>query len=688
MKKVTFVLFTIFTIFASNTQSQNLKRANKYFNRAFYSEAIPLYEKAIKEEMSFKAIKNLADAYYYLNNMQHASVHYKTLIKNYKTLLDESYYFKYATTLKANKKYNAANNVLLSYYKKHNAQKLATLKSSIEYLENVSALGNRFNIENLGINTVLSEFGAIQKGNDIIFAAPKKENDAFNKRYGWNGQSYLDLYTVPSKKTHLGDSLATSFSETINTKLHEATIVFTKDGKTAYFTRNNFTKGKRKKDSKKITHVQIYKTELINGKWVNISPLPFNNNEYSTEHPALSPDEKTMYFASDMPNGFGSFDIYSITINNDGTFDVPKNLGATINTPKKEQFPFASIDNKLYFSSNGHPGFGSLDVFVSSISNEKISKPDNIGFPVNSGYDDFSFTINSDTKEGYFASNRLEGKGGDDIYKIIEKQPLIIKNCKQSISGIITDINTNKILANALISININETELEKVYTDANGAFHFNVDCKTSYIITASKKEYQRKQKTVITTKKRGKDNDASLALKSIYEIEKEKSIALKLKALKEQELKTIAKNKLNLKIKEQIKQVIAKEKSIEKKKGRIVIKTEDINFDYKLWYLRRDTKKAIDKVIKLMKKYPEMVVEIGTHSDIRGKSRYNLDLSQKRATSARMFFMEKGIEPDRISAIGYGETKPIIKCKTEDSCTEEQHELNRRCEFIIKKIY
>ncbi|CAM1361460.1 Flagellar motor protein MotB [Tenacibaculum soleae] len=687
MKKITFVLLTAFTIFASNAQNEHLKRANKYFNRTFYNEAIPLYKKAIKDEISFEAIKNLADAYYYLNNMQQASANYKTLLKNYSKLLNESYYFKYATTLKATKKYNEANNILLSYYKKHDTLKLTTLKRAIKYLENVSALGNRFKIKNLNINTPQSEFGAIQKGENIIFATPKKEKNAFNKPYGWNGQSYLDLYTIPNNKIHLGDSLATSFSENINTKLHEATIVFTKDGKTAYFTRNNFIKGKRKKDSNKITHVQIYKTEFINGEWTNISPLPFNNDEYSTEHPSLSYDEKILYFASDMPNGFGSFDIYSVAINNNGTFDAPKNLGATINTSKKEQFPFASKDNKLYFSSNGHPGFGSLDVFVSTISNENFSKPDNVGFPINSGYDDFSFNINADTKEGFFASNRQEGKGNDDIYQIKEEKPLIIENCKQFISGIITDIDTNKALANTLIYISKDKNELEKVYTNVNGAFRFNVICEASYIITATKKEYQQKQKTIITTKERNKNNDASLALKSIAEIEKEKRIALELKTIKEKELKIKAKNKLELENKAKIEKIIASEKNIEKKNGKTIIKTEQINFDYNLWYLRRDTKKEIDKVIELMKKYPEMIVEIGTHSDIRGKSKYNLELSQKRATSTRMYFMEKGIEPDRIFAVGYGETKPIIKCKTEDSCTEEQHELNRRCEFVIKKI-
>ena len=697
MKKVTIVLFTLFTVFTINAQNQHLKRANKYFERTFYAEAIPLYEKAVKEGESFETIKNLADSYYYLNNMEKASVNYRYLLKNYRKFVDETYYIKYANTLKAIGKYKNAHNLLRNYYKKKNKEKLSALIKEIEYLENIEALGQRFAIENLGINTAESEFGAIQKGDSIIFAAPRKE--VYGKRFGWNGQNYLDIYKTHVNKIYLGDSVVLPFSGKINSKLHESNIIFTKDGKTAYFTRNNLVKGKRKTDTKKVTHVQLYRARFINGEWQYISSLPFNSDDFSTEHPALSVDEKTLYFASDMPNGFGSFDLYSVTINYDGSFSKPKNLGPTINTENKEQFPFVSDDNKLYFSSDGHPSFGSLDVFVSKISETSFSKPDNVGFPVNSGYDDFAFNINPKTKEGYFSSNRIGGKGGDDIYKIVEEKPLKIQECQQFISGIITDIDTDVLLSNALVLLIDEEgKELNRYITDNNGNFLFTIKCKASYVVKASKEGYTKEQKTIIVKKERNKNNDASLALKSLATIAKEKREASELKKLKEREalaLKQAKEQAQKIKDKEKLKVAIAKkkediianEKDIEKEKNRVVIKTDEINFDYKLWYLRRDSKKAIDKVITLMKKYPEMIVEVGTHSDIRGNNRYNLELSQKRATSVRMYFMEKGIEPDRISAVGYGETKPLIKCKTEDSCTEEQHEVNRRCEFIVVKM-
>ncbi|KAB1155229.1 OmpA family protein [Tenacibaculum aiptasiae] len=683
MKKIITILITIFIVSLSNAQiNRDLKRAHKYFNRTFYSQAIPLYEKVISENKSYEAIRNLADAYYFLNNMNKASKYYKLLFRKYRKIIKEPYFFRYANALKAQGEYNKANNLLRSHYKD---EQLSDLEKSIVYLENIAAIGNRYKIENLNINTENSEFGAIQKGNSIIFAAPKKE-EGYHKRFGWTGNNYLDIYEVSVNQ--INEENIKSFSSSINTKVHESNIIFTKDGKTAYFTRNNLVKGKRKKDNKKVTHVQIYKAELIKGKWKNITPLPFNSNEYSTEHPALSNDEKTLYFASDMPNGFGSFDIYSVTIHNNNTYGVPKNLGATINTEKKEQFPFVSKDGKLYFSSNGHPGFGSLDVFVSAITNNKYSKPDNVGLPINSGYDDFSFNINSDTKEGFFASNRLEGKGSDDIYKIVEEKPLVIEDCKQYISGIITDIDTEEILPNTTIILSNKTTnKVTEINTDNEGKFFFTVACETTYIVKAIKEGYKTEQRTLSLNKERKKNNDASMSLKSILQLEKEKREAIALQNAKEKELKRKQNLQLEIEKQKKIKEIIAKEKDIVPKNGQLVVRTDDINFDYNLWYLRRDTKKAIDKVIKLMKKYPDMVMEVGTHSDIRGNNKYNLELSQKRATAVRMYFMKNDIEPDRITAVGYGETKPIVKCKTEEDCSEEQHELNRRCEFVIKQI-
>ncbi len=682
--KIIFIL-TFFYFTCLNAQvDRNLVRANKYFERAYYSEAIPFYKKSLDNGYSFEALKNIADSYFYIAKYGKASIYYKYLVKNYKRLIDGTTYFRYAETLKAKNDHERANKVLSSYYKKHDSTKLAALEKSIKYLENVKAIGDRFTIENLSINTEESEFGAIRKGDTIIFAAPKKPEDGVHKTYGWTGDQYLDLY-----KTSAGNlSTVSPFSSEINTKVHESNIIFTRDGKTAYFTRNNYSNGKRKKDKNKVTHVQIFKAELVDGKWKNITPLSINNDNYSTEHPALSPDEKTLYFASDMPKGFGSFDIYSVAILPDGTLGLPENLGPEINTDKKEQFPFVDANNNLYFSSNGRNGFGGLDVFIAQINGDSVAKADNVGLPVNSGYDDFSFNINTTTKEGYFSSNRPTGKGNDDIYKIVEKKPLIIEDCAQFIAGTITDTDTQLTIANASITLKKGSNVIAKVSTDNDGYFKFDAGCNSNYVVIATKEGYTEEKAVLSLEEERKKVNDASLALKSLIKLEEERKAALALQQQKEHELRAQKAEQLEVDRKKKIKQAIAKEKDIVKENGELVIKTEEINFDYKLWYMRRDAKKASKVVIDLMKKYPDMIVEIGTHSDMRGNSRYNKELSQKRANSVRYYLIDEGIEPDRIKAMGYGEDKPLIKCKTESACSEEQHEINRRCEFVVKKIY
>lgn len=669
MKRIFTILIIVFSLQFINAQSQDLKIANRYFDRTYYSEAIPLYEDIINENRSFEIVRNLADSYYYTSDLKNAKKWYHYLIRTFGQNLDEEYYFRYIQTLKASGEYDEANEVKRQFLtKKNDTQALETLEKDIHELENVSAIGKRFNIENLRFNTKFSEFGAVKYGDKIVYSGIN--TGALSKKYKWNNENYLDLIMVADNSK---DSVSISFSDEINTRMHEGNAVFTKDGNTVYFTRNNSKNGKKVRNKQKISNLQIYRAELVDGKWTNIVSLPFNNDDYSTEHPALSNDEKTLYFASDMPGTLGSFDIFSVKIN-DGLFETPKNLGPTINTVKKEQFPFISKDEKLYFSSNGHFGYGSLDVFVSKMANGTFLKPENVGLPVNSGYDDFAFNINSDTKQGYFSSNRLEGKGGDDIYSLLETKPLIIEDCKQFIAGTVTDVDTKLPLENAIVVLqDATKETLETITTTADGTFRFTVGCEKSYTVLSSKEKYTKDSKSIKTNKERLKNNDASMALKSEESLKKEEQIATNLLVEKKK--------------KEKIATLLATEKDVIQDKDRLLIKTEPIYFDYDLWYIRKESKPILNRVIEIMKKYPDMVVEIGSHTDARGNNRYNLDLSSKRAASTRTYFIEQGIPAKRISSKGYGETVQIIKCVPEDSCSEEQHELNRRSEFVIKNL-
>ncbi len=710
MKKLLVIIF-VFSIQFINAQSKELTRAKRFFDKTYYSEAILLYQKLADESPSQEVIKNLADSYYYTNDLIKAQRYYRLLVQNYNQNLDREYYFRYAQTLKASNSYADANAVLKEYYANSTTSKDSIyFRNELKELENVSAIGNRFEIKNLVINTPNSEFGAVKFNGNLVFAGVKLKPGLFDKKYKWDNETYLNLVSVPLESINTPNVLVSYFADELKTGMHEANAVFTKDGKTVYFTRNNSKNGTKKRNDQKVSNLQIFKAELVEGKWKNIVSLPFNSPNYSVEHPALSADEKVLYFASDMPGTIGSFDIYSVNINK-GAYDTPRNLGPIVNTEKREQFPFVSNDNKLYFSSDGHLGYGSLDVFVSDIKGNEYSEPVNIGLPLNSNLDDFSFNIDSNTKEGYFASNREGGKGKDDIYQFKEIKDLIVEDCKQFIAGTITDVDTNLVLENATVILqDANKNTLNTITTSADGKFSFTVACESSYSVVAFKEKYTNESKSLVIGKVRNVTNDGSLALKSleaikleekeiaenkrkqeiILEEEKKKKDALAIIALNEATKKAKADEIVaaEAKKKEKVKQIIAQEKDVVKdNKDRLIIKTDPIYFDYNMWYIRKESKVVLGRVVALMNKYPDMVIEIGSHTDSRGNAKFNENLSQKRANSTREFIIESGINAKRVVAKGYGESVPIVKCKTDDACSEEDHELNRRSEFVIKNL-
>ncbi|MUH35628.1 flagellar motor protein MotB [Zobellia amurskyensis] len=712
MKKILFIWFILGLTLPTYGQ-QELKRADTYFERAYYSDAIPLYEQLLPRNKSSKLIKNLADSYYHTFDMKAAARWYGYLISNYGANVDESYHFKLNQSLKSIGEYEKAKKVLVDFYTEQGQNdKTIQIENNYTYIENVGAIGERFNIENLNINTSTSEFGAARIDSNLVYSASRKRSSGLPKLYRWNNENYLDLYTHPILKITLGDSLSTPLSTVINSKMHEGTFAITKDRKTIYFTRNS----KKKTEDDKISNLKIYRAEFVDGEWKNIITLPFNSDDFSTEHPALSPDETKLYFSSDREGGFGSFDLYSVTIQKDGFFGTPINLGKTINTDKKEQFPFLDNQGNLYFASNGHPGFGLLDIFISKENNGDFGKPDNLGLPVNSGYDDFSLSLDHNGNTGYFSSNRPGGKGSDDIYSFSETKPLLIEDCKQFIAGVLTDKTTKLPLANASIELlDANGNRIETITTSTDASFKFQIECSQEYLIKAYKEGYEDNSKSVISDTERNATKDGSLTLFSIEEreaqkakellakkeeaeklalvaiakqkeqekvaeinrIKKEKEVAVKKKATQEKEERERLKK---------IDGIIAKEDAIVRENQRIIIRTEEIHFDYSLWYVRREARERLAKVVAIMKQNPGMVIEIGTHTDIRGTSEFNRNLSQKRADSAKEFMVKNGIAKERVIAKGYGESQPIVKCETVESCTEEDHEWNRRCELIVVK--
>ncbi len=408
-----------------------------------------------------------------------------------------------------------------------------------------------------------------------------------------------------------------------------------------YFTGNNYGK-KLTRDSKGINHLKIYQSQKVDGKWTEATELAFNSDSYSTGHPALSKDGKKLYFASDMPGSIGDSDIFVVDVLEDGSFSSPKNLGPEINTEQKEMFPFIN-EEKLYFSSNGHPGLGGLDIYEATFDEENgFSTVKNIGMPINSNKDDFSYIVNEETKKGFFASNREGGKGFDDIYSF---KHLIVEDVTtniNAIAGIVTELLTGDVMPKALVQLlDENNVKLKEIETGEDGSFIFeDLDTNTKYILKTHKETFFVSELEIATM-----ENDTI-------------NVTAAMKKLKE---------------------MIDVEDGIRK------LKTEMIHFDFDKSYIREDASKELDKLIKVMTEYPNMVIKIASHTDSRGSAVYNDYLSEKRAKSTREYIISQGIDANRIeNAIGYGEQQLLNECNGRVACPEGKHYLNRRSEFII----
>ncbi|MEL6919023.1 MAG: OmpA family protein, partial [Bacteroidota bacterium] len=434
---------------------------------------------------------------------------------------------------------------------------------------------------------------------------------------------------------------AIKFSKKINTKYHEASVTFSPDNTTMYFTRNNYGK-KLKRDKNGINHLKIYTSNKVDGEWTEAREVSFNSDTYSTGHPALSPDGKQLYFVSDMPGSIGATDIFVVDVLENGSFSEPRNLGPEINTEQKEMFPFIN-NKKLYFSSNGHVGLGGLDVYEVAFDEEEgFQEVKNVGKPINSNKDDFSYIVDEETQKGYFASNRQGGKGDDDIYSF---KRLIVEEAKENlnaISGVVTELVTGEVMPEALVVLlDENNMKLKEVVAGEDGSFVFeDLDGSTKYIIKTVKDEFFEDERTIET-----RDNEVV-------------NVDVSMKKLKE---------------------LIAIEDGIKK------LKTDMIFFDFDRSYIRNDAADELDKLVEVMTQYPKMVIKIESHTDSRGSNTYNKYLSDKRAKSSRDYLISKGISADRIeSAIGYGEERLLNECNGSVRCSKEKHELNRRSEFII----
>lgn len=528
--------------------------------------------------------------------------------------------------------------------------------------------GGKFAINKLTVNSKNSDFGTAFYGEDkLVFASPKKGITLVNDVWVDNNQRFLELYVGDILPNGDIDNVSLMKGE-VNTRYHEADVVFTRDLKTVYFTRNNFYNKKLAKSEKQMTNLAMFKATVNDkGEWVNIIPMPFNNVEYSVGHPALSPDEKTLYFISDMPGGYGQTDIFKVSINQSG-FGNPENLGWKINSPAKEFSPF--IDGEvIYFSSDKDGGMGGFDVYASRLV-DYTPEPILLNAPINSSADDITFIINSKTRKGYVSSNRGGGKGDDDIYSFVEEEPVVFK-CRQLITGEVRDQNTTEIIRGAVVAIKDTDGNIvQEVVVDEEGVFELEAYCDTSYQLEGSKEGYTTQRKTLTTSMEADKKLKLLILLGTGEILEQ-----------KEAPVAVVSEDKP-----EGLPEVLPEE-IVKVRPSTYVVNIEPIYFELNSSYLNKEAKKELDKVVELMNRYPEMIIESGSHTDSRGIVGYNTWLSTRRASSTVNYIIERGVDPSRITGKGYGESQLINGCSDGVDCTEAQHAMNRRTEFVIIKM-
>lgn len=642
---LTFVLIISSTAFAQNGKIQSVK--NDYRNFAYVKTSEVLLEVANKGYKSVDLFQKLGNSYYFRNEMQDAAKWYGELMA-LKEVVDPEYYFRYALALKGIKDYEGSDKWMNKFYElKPDDLRGKAFISKVDYKATIEA-ESRDDIEiiNLEFNTELSDFGTTEYENGIVFASAR----GGGRKYRWNEQPYLDLYSV--EKTENG-----SFGEVkeiegkVNTKYHESSAIFSPNGKYMFFTRNNFFKLKYKEDESGINRLQLYRATLSeDGTWDEIHKIHFNSQDYSVAHPALNLTGSKLYFASDMPGTYGQSDIFVVDVNDDGTLGTPENLGSAINTEGQESFPFVNTSGDLYFSSNGYPGLGGFDVFKSKELDQKVKAGsnrnfpiENIGEPVNSPYDDFGYYENLVTKRVYFSSNREGGKGSDDIYTFE------ITECKQLVAGTVQDKLTDELIPDATVILFDGEgNELERKTVGEDASFEFNIGCKMEYIVRGEKETYTSDEKRFTTPSRK-----QELKLQLLLEKDEQKI----------EPCDDLAK----------------------------VLDIPIIYFDFDKFNIRYDAEIELQKVLAVLNKYPTMNIDIRSHTDCRGTAVYNERLSDNRAKSTRQYLIDKGIASERLTAKGYGESRLVNDCGCEptnvSSCSEAEHQLNRRSEFIITSI-
>lgn len=634
MKSRYLLIAVVLTLIISSCSP--IRRAERLYQGLEFSKAVPVYEKIAE-----KGNKHSAKAYERLGDINRLSSHFEQSAAAYKKAIeiggvDPEVYINYGQVLRSLGKYGEAIEQFEQYMKLNSSDTRAKLYA--DYCRQILNKSNEtefYEIANAkGLNTPYSEFSPIIIDDQLVFTSDRRSG-AGDRKYGWTGNYYLDLYKAgvpdPAEPEKASEPQPELYSNDLNMAFHDGPASFSPDNKTVYFTRVYRKVGEVDTSRYYTNKLKIYTSKYDGSKWSNPEPFYLNSEDYSVGHPAVSPDGNTLYFVSDMPGGNGGTDIYTVD-QVEGKWSNLKNAGTQINTFGNEMFPFVDQNGTLYFSSDGLPGLGSLDVLKSSFSDGNWAKPENMKEPINSSADDFGF-FKSKTGQVLFSSNRLGGVGGDDIYlaSLIKYADSVV------VTGLVKDRQSGEVLSNATVLLwNQNSDNVLVLKTNSAGEYTTTLKPNNSYVFKAVKKGY--------TT------------------------------------------DCLNLRVPEYTRKTTFQNRDLllVKLKVNEIFRLEKVYYDFDKWNIRPDAANELDKVAYFLNQNPSVNVELGSHTDCRGTDAYNVRLADRRAESAVKYILEKGINNNRITAKGYGETQLVNKCKDNVECTEEEHQDNRRTEIKI----
>lgn len=701
------MLLVVISPLAVSAQTGNEKKADELYADFAYSKAAELYEKLYRDDGNNpKFIQRLAYSYSKMLNYPKALQFYSLLVQQ--EIKQPQDYYEYAQLLRISGKIEDSKIWLEKYIVLFPGDQRAIKQlEGVNQLLSIKANMQNITFENLQGNTRFIDMCPAYFEDRIVYSSAKDSFSMVRNNFEWNNQPFLDLY-VTKPATQEIQRNDNKLSATLNSRFHEGPVCFTSDFKTIYFTRNSIIDGKVRKTSEGINNLKIFIASHNGRDWGTIKGLAFNSNDYSVGHPALSPDNQTLYFVSDMPGGYGETDIYKSELEN-GRWSKPVNLGESINTKGKEMFPFIDANGFLYFSSNGLPGFGGLDVYAAKREDNGNYLVINVGPPLNSDHDDFGYVVNADSLTGFISSNRPGGKGEDDIFSFkVNKIDLKITTL---------DGQTKELMPGSRVALmGTDGRVLGSKVADSKGVANFEVNPGDKYQILAENNSYLSETKEIqVKGSAFGFMHEEDIFLKrgfpylTVEVIDKASGLIIPNAIVDisggkydESELEDnngVIRMKMNenqeytfYATSEEYFENTVKFSSVDKPAGDYSLTIElekieagkqftldDLYYDLNKYNIRPDAEIVLDKLLKILVDNPDIKIEIGSHTDSRGTAEANMILSQNRSESVVAYLVGKGIAKNRLVPKGYGETQLINQCADGVECPEVDHQANRR---------